>query len=85
MAKAYRVDVVNNPKFQEEVRRARSANKADVVSCPVAGCECVYEMYGRAGANSSGDTATLQERLRREHPGHTSEVLAVNQFRKPRR
>jgi len=45
-------------------------------------CECTYEMYGCSPANLADYVATLQDRVKREHPGHTSEVLAVNEFRK---
>src|SRR5438094_10562094 len=41
-----------------------------------------YEMYGYRPSNLEDNVATLQERLKREHPDHTSEVLAVNEFRK---
>jgi len=39
-------------------------------------------MYGYRPSNPEDNVATLQERLKREHPDHTSEVLAVNEFRK---
>jgi hypothetical protein len=52
------------------------------VRCPVGGCECGYEMYGLQTSSRDRDITTLQERLKREHPGHTSEVLAVNAFRR---
>jgi hypothetical protein len=81
MAKAYRTDVVGKKKFQEEIRQ-RNALKPERVPCPLAGCECTYEMYGYRPSNAEDNVATLQERLKREHPGHTSEVLAVNEFRK---
>ena len=83
MAKAFRTDVVvAEEKFQGEIRQLRKAQKPERVQCPLAGCECTYEMYGHAPSNLEGNVATLQERLKREHPDHTSEVLAVNQFRK---
>lgn len=82
MAKAYRTDLVNKTKFQEEIRRLKNALKPERVQCPLAGCECTYEMYGYMPSNREGNIATLQDRLKREHPDHTSEVLAVNQFRK---
>src|SRR5207244_12747734 len=86
MAKAYRTDVVGKKKFQEEIRQRRNALKPERVPCPFAGCECTYEMYGYRPSNLEDNVATLQERLKREHPDHTSEVLAVNEFRKvPRR
>src|SRR2546427_6354913 len=56
--------------------------KPERVPCPFAGCECTYEMYGYRPSNLEDNVATLQERLKREHPDHTSEVLAVNEFRK---
>jgi len=46
------------------------------------GCECTYEMYGSRPANLADYVAILQDRVKREHPDHTSEVLAVNEFRK---
>ena len=52
------------------------------VPCPFAGCECTYEMYGYRSASLADYVATLQDRVKREHPDHTSEVLAVNEFRK---
>lgn len=82
MAKAYRTDVLGKNKFQEEIRQRRNALKPERVPCPSPGCECTYEMYGASSANLVDYTATLQERLTREHPDHTSEVLAVNEFRK---
>jgi hypothetical protein len=39
-------------------------------------------MYGYAPANLADSVAALQQRVQREHPSHTSEVLAVNEFRK---
>jgi hypothetical protein len=39
-------------------------------------------MYGATSANLADSVAILQERIQREHPSHTSEVLAVNEFRK---
>lgn len=82
MAKAYRTDAIGKAKFQEEIRQRGSGLKPERVPCPLAGCECTYEMYGDRRSNPGGNVATLQERLKREHPGHTSEVLAVNEFRK---
>jgi hypothetical protein len=82
MAKAYRTDVIGKAKFQEEIRQRGSELNPERVPCPLAGCECTYEMYGYRPSNLGGNVATLQERLKREHPDHTSEVLAVNEFRK---
>jgi hypothetical protein len=85
MAKAYRTDVLNKKKFQDEIQQRRSALKPERVPCPVAACESTYEMYGCQAANLVEYVAILQERVQREHPGHTSEVLSVNEFRKARR
>ena len=82
MAKAYRTDVVGKEKFREEIRQRGNALKPERVPCPSAGCECTYEMYGHGPSNPENNVAILQERLKREHPDHTSEVLAVNEFRK---
>jgi len=82
MAKAYRTDVTSKTKFQEEIRQRGSALKPERVPCPLPGCECTYEMYGRGPSKPEDSAAALQERIKREHPGHTSEVLAVNEFRK---
>ena len=82
MAKAYRTDVLVKKKFQEEIQQRGSALKPERVPCPSSGCECTYEMYGYTAANLAGYTAILQERVMREHPSHTSEVLAVNEFRR---
>ena len=84
MAKAYRTDVLSKPKFQEEIRQRRTALKPERVPCPSAGCPCTYEMYGYTPSNLRESVATLQERLKGEHPSHTSEVLAVNEFRRAR-
>jgi hypothetical protein len=80
MPKAYRTDVVGHQKFQEEI--GKNAFKSERVRCPVGDCECNYEMYGSQSSTRERDIRTLQERLKREHPGHTSEVLAVNAFRR---
>jgi hypothetical protein len=85
MAKAYRTDVLGKEKFKEEIRRRRDALKPERVPCPSPGCEYVYEMYGYNASNLADNLAALQERVKREHPDHTSEVLAVNEFRKMRR
>src|SRR6266700_121508 len=82
MAKAYRTDVLGKKKFQEEIQQRRNALKPERVPCPLPGCDCTYEMYGYRSASLADYVATLQERLKREHPDHTSEVLAVNEFRK---
>jgi len=82
MAKAYRTDVLSKKKFQEEIQQSRHALKPERVPCPLPGCACTYEMYGHGPANLADSVATLQERVQREHPSHTSEVLAVNEFRK---
>jgi hypothetical protein len=82
MPKAYRTDVVSKDKFKEEIAQRKSAVKPERVKCPSEGCTVTYEMYGSTAANRQTSIATLQERLKREHPGHTSEVLAVNEFRK---
>jgi hypothetical protein len=82
MAKAYRTDVVSKEKFQGEIRHYKNGLKPERVQCPIAGCQCSYEMYGYTPSNRNGNTAILQERLKGEHPDHTSEVLAVNEFRK---
>jgi hypothetical protein len=84
MPKAYRTDVIADPKFQGEVGKSKNA-LSERVRCPVGGCECSYEMYGVQTSTRDRDIATLQERVEREHPGHTSEVLAVNAFRRARR
>jgi hypothetical protein len=85
MAKAYRTDVVVQKKFEEEIRQHKNALKPERVQCPSAGCECSYEMYGCTPSDREGNVSTFEERIKREHPGHTSELLAVNQFRKVRR
>jgi len=82
MPKAYRTDVIAHPKFQAELGKSKNAPRSERVRCPVAGCECNYEMYGSQTSSRDRDITTLQERLKREHPGHTSEVLAVNAFRR---
>jgi len=82
MARAYRTDVVGKQNFEGVIRQLRNSSKPERVRCPLAGCECSYEMYDNATAGREGNVATLQERLKREHPDHTSEVLAVNAFRK---
>ena len=82
MARAYRTDVVSEKKFQGVIRQLKNVLTPERVQCPLAGCECTYEMYGCSPSNREGNIATLQERLKREHPDHTSEVLAVNEFRK---
>jgi hypothetical protein len=82
MARAYRTDVVTKQKFQGVIRQLKSAVKPERVQCPLAGCECSYEMYGYMPSDCESNVATLQERLKGEHPDHTSEVLAVNEFRK---
>jgi hypothetical protein len=82
MAKAYRTDVLDKKKFREEIQQRRNALQAERVPCPLLGCECMYEMYGCSPTNLVAYVATLQDRVKREHPDHTSEVLAVNEFRK---
>jgi hypothetical protein len=82
MAKAYRADVIGKKKFQEEIQQRRNVSKPERVPCPSPGCESTYEMYGCQIANLAEYVAILQERVKREHPDHTSEVLAVNEFRK---
>ena len=68
--------------FKQEIQQRRKASKAERVPCPLPDCGCTYEMYGCSPANLADYVATLQDRVKREHPGHTSEVLAVNEFRK---
>jgi hypothetical protein len=80
MPKAYRTDVITHPKFQAEL--GKNAVRPERVQCPVAGCECTYDMYGSHPSNHVGNINILRGRLEREHPGHTSEVLAVNAYRK---
>jgi hypothetical protein len=82
MPKAYRSDVVGW-KFRRENGNSKNA-RSERVRCPVGDCGCTYEMYEFESSNRDRDITTLQERLLREHPGHTSEVLAVNAFRRPR-
>jgi hypothetical protein len=82
MAKAYRTDVLGKKKFQEEIQQRRSALKPEKVPCPVPGCDRTYEMFGCKPATLADYIAILQERVKREHPDHTSEVLAVNEFRR---
>jgi hypothetical protein len=82
MAKAYRTDVLGKKKFQEELQQRGNALKADRVPCPVPGCQRTYDMYGCNPTNLADYAAILQDRVKREHPDHTSEVLAVNEFRK---
>jgi hypothetical protein len=85
MAKAYRTDVLGKKKFHEEIQQRRSGLQPERVPCPLPGCACTYEMYGCKPANLVEYTAILQGRVEREHPDHTSEVLSVNEFRKPLR
>ena len=80
MAKAYRTDVLGKKKFQEEIQQRRNALKPERVPCPLPGCDCTY--VGYRSASLADYVATLQARVKREHPDHTSEVLAVNEFRK---
>jgi hypothetical protein len=81
MPKAYRTDVLAHPKFEAELAKSKNA-PGERVPCPVDDCQCSYEMYGTRSSSRDHDITTLQERLKREHPGHTSEVLAVNAFRR---
>lgn len=74
MAKAYRTDVVVQKKFEEEIRRLKNA-QPERVQCPLADCQCTYEMYGCMPSNREGNIAILEERLKREHPIHTSELF----------
>lgn len=83
MAKAYRSDVCGKEKFLREIALHKKSSTPERVRCPVADCESTYLMYGCLPSNREGNVATLLERLTREHPGHTSEVLAVNEFRRP--
>ena len=85
MPKGYRTDVLEKGKFQEEIQKHKNALKPERVPCPLPDCACAYEMYGYKHSNLAENVALLQERVKREHPGHTSEVLAVNEFRKPLR
>jgi hypothetical protein len=85
MAKAYRTDVLNKKKFQEEVQQRSSALKPERVPCPLPDCVCTYEMYGCKPADLQGYIMILQDRVKREHPDHTSEVLSVNEFRRARK
>src|SRR5262249_26820542 len=82
MPKAYRSDVIGHPKFQAERGKSKNALTSERVRCPVGDCECSYEMYGFQPSSRHRDITTLQVRLKKEHPGHTSEVLAVNAFRR---
>ena len=82
MPKAYRSDVISHPKFQAELGKSKNALRLERVQCPVGGCECTYETFGLQASSRDRDITTLQERLKGEHPGHTSEVLAVNAFRR---
>jgi hypothetical protein len=82
MAKGYRSDVIEKKQFREEIQQRRSAIKPERVGCPLPDCKVTYEMYGHKPSNLAEHAALLQERIRREHPDHTSEVLAVNEFRK---
>ena len=85
MAKAFRTDVLSKENFREEIQKRWKALKPQQVRCPAPACERTYEMFGCTPANLAEYVAILQERVKREHPGHTSEVLSVNEFRKPRR
>ena len=82
MAKAYRTDVLSKQKFQEEMQQRWKALKPEHVPCPLLDCECTYKMFGCRPANLADYVAILQDRVKREHPDHTSEVLSVNEFRK---
>jgi hypothetical protein len=82
MPKAYRTDVLGKKKFQEEIQQRRNASQPEHVPCPSPGCACTYAIYGCDAWNLAKNVANLQERVQREHPGHTSEVLAVNEFRR---
>jgi hypothetical protein len=82
MPKAYRTDVIGHQKFEGEIGKSSNGLKSERVQCPAGGCACTYEMYGVRASTRDRDIATLQERLKREHPSHTSEVLAVNAFRR---
>ena len=84
MPKAFRTDVLGHQKFQGELGKLTSL-KSERVPCPMDGCACTYEMFGAQPSNRDANVTLLQERVKREHPGHTSEVLAVNEFRWPRR
>jgi hypothetical protein len=77
--------VLAKKKFQEEIEQRRNTRTPERVPCPSPGCECTYDMYGCTPANLVDYTAILQDRVKREHPDHTSEVLSVNEFRKARR
>jgi hypothetical protein len=78
MPKAYRTDILGKPKFEEEIRQ----RKPERVPCPSPGCARTYEMYGYKPATLADNVTALQERIKKEHPDHTSEVLAVNEYRR---
>ena len=82
MAKAYRTDALRKKQFQEEIQQRWKAFKPERVPCPSAGCECTYEMFGCRPGNLADHIAILRDRVMREHPDHTSEVLGVNEFRR---
>ena len=82
MAKAFRTDATTQKKFQAEIQQRRNAPER--VTCPLPDCQISYDMYGSPAANLVEHVAILQERVQREHPSHTSEVLSVNEFRRPR-
>lgn len=84
MAKSYRSDELVQKKFEGEIRQLKNASKPERVKCPTAGCECTYDLYGCNPSNRQANISILEERIQREHPSHTSELLAVNQFRRPR-
>ena len=84
MPKGYRTDVLGKKPFEAEIRQRKSALKPERVPCPEPGCACTYEMHGYNPATLAENVAKLQERVKKEHPSHTSEVLAVNEFRRPR-
>jgi len=82
MAKAFRTDVLGKKQFQGEIEQRSKTHRPESVPCPSPGCTCTYEMFGANPANLENYTAILQKRVQLEHPGHTSEVLSVNEFRK---
>ena len=85
MPKAYRIDVLGKKMFHEEIQQRWKAFKPERVVCPSPDCGCTYDMFGCRPANLADHVAILRDRVQREHPDHTSEVLSVNEFRKPPR
>ena len=79
VAKALRADLVET-KLREEALWLQGRSDvlaAQLVNCPLPGCETKYFLYNYVFSDATDNKAALEHKVRSSHPKHEQETIVV--------